>query len=253
MLKFGRHAPPHPQRQIIVEVDRPSFVYAIGDIHGCLHQLLALEQVIAADIAEHGQSALVVCLGDMIDRGPHSAHVLEHLSTSAPFERLLLTGNHEEMFLDFLEAPHRQHPWLRNGGWETLRSYGLDEDNLFEAGPQVASQRLVAGIGQDHLAMLRNLPVCYALPGLTLVHAGLVEGLPLNQQSARDMVWLRMPEPAYGGPQPFGLVVHGHTPASQPIVEPFRICVDTGAFATGLLTAARIDRLGAVTLFSSRD
>ena len=42
--------------------------------------------------------------------------------------------------------------------------------------------------------------------------------------------------------QDFGaIVVHGHTPTAQPVVRSNRICVDTGAYATGCLTAAVLD------------
>jgi serine/threonine protein phosphatase 1 len=84
-------------------------VYAVGDIHGRFDLLLAMESVIARDIAETQASRAVICyLGDYIDRGPQSAQVIEYLSTTANSDgtaRVFLKGNHEDRMLAFLSAP----------------------------------------------------------------------------------------------------------------------------------------------------
>ena len=243
MFGFGRRQPPPLDPRILVQQQRPDLVYAIGDIHGCHQQLLALESQIAEEIASSGQTALVVYLGDLIDRGPDSFAVMSHLqSRRPPFARLILSGNHEEMFLDFLAAPSPRHVWLKHGGIETLRSYDLDADALFDNGRAAAIQKLDRYIPPEHVAFLEKLPICLALPGLTLVHAGLAENLPIERQPPGEMMWRRLPVPAYSEPQPFGLLVHGHTPSKTPLIEPYRICIDTGAFATGILSAVAIDR-----------
>lgn len=218
-------------------------VYAIGDIHGCLQQLLALEEQISREIAASSQSALVVYLGDLIDRGPDSFGVLEHLMYRRPsFARVILSGNHEDMFLDFLAAPSARHAWLTHGGVETLHSYGLDATAMFTRGRNGVAQTLAHYIPAQHTSFLETLPICLSMPGLTLVHAGLEPNTPIERQSPEEMMWRRMPVPAFSGPQPFGLMVHGHTPAPEPVIEDYRICVDTGAFATGILSAVAIDR-----------
>lgn len=243
MFGFGRRKPPAPDPRILRWPDRPDMVYAIGDIHGCFQELLALEEKIAREIEASNQSSVVVYLGDLIDRGPDSFSVLEHLSRPRPgLERVILSGNHEEMFLDFFDSPSPRSDWLQYGGVETLHSYGLEAASLFAGSRNAAAQKLAHYFPPEHLALVRNLPICLSMPDLVLVHAGLEADTPLEEQSVEEMVWRRLPVPAYSAPQPFGLVVHGHTPAKMPVIEDFRICIDTGAFATGVLSAVAIDR-----------
>jgi serine/threonine protein phosphatase 1 len=239
--------------RIMLRTDRPDFVYAIGDIHGCYEELKSLEAQIADDIVSHGLQSIVVYLGDMIDRGPASDAVIDHLlSRRPPFPRLLVGGNHEELFLDFLAAPSPRHSWLHLGGTATLQSYGLDPTAIFNSGRNGAAMRLASHIPEEHLSLLRDLPLCISFPGLVLVHAGLEEGVPLEGQRVEKMRWIRLPIPAYTRPQPFGLLVHGHTPANLPVVEEYRVCVDTGAYATGRLTAVRVDRQNSLRFFTTR-
>lgn len=237
----------------VIHRDWPDVVYAIGDVHGCLSLLRDLHVQIMEDCDSHGGRALVIYLGDYIDRGEDSAGVLDLLTSPqvAGPEVVFLTGNHEAMMLDFLAKPQPDHIWLRNGGAETLLSYGLDPSRLFDGGRRLASQRLVSHIPGDHIAFLQSLALCVSLPGMTFVHAGLAPNRPIQEQSASDMIWMRPTAQTYTSPQPFGRLVHGHTPATAPVVEPSRICVDTGAFATGVLTGARLTVDGSVSFISA--
>src|ERR1700760_169602 len=82
-------------------------IYAIGDIHGCVTELDLLAEMISADISARAcAESCIILLGDYIDRGPYSAHVLERLASgSLPAPFLPLRGNHEEMLLRFLDDP----------------------------------------------------------------------------------------------------------------------------------------------------
>lgn len=221
----------------------PAVVYAIGDIHGCLDELKALEAMIAADAADLGDGERwLVTLGDYVDRGPYSAQVISHLMTApAPgFRRIALAGNHEQLLLDFLADPAANAHWLEFGGLDTARSYGAPE----RAG---ASGRVARAVATDltklmpetHLAFLRALPISLTLKGYRFVHAGLRPGVPFERQSDEDLLWIREPflQQAVANEQ---VTVHGHTPVSQPEVRAWRIGIDTGAFATGRLTAVRL-------------
>jgi hypothetical protein len=80
-------------------------VYAIGDVHGRLDKLLALEGMIEIDAAtRQAKRRVLVYLGDYVDRGPDSQGVIEHLALSrmTGFEVVHLIGNHERLMLDFL-------------------------------------------------------------------------------------------------------------------------------------------------------
>lgn len=217
----------------------PAVVYAIGDVHGCLDLLVRLESAIAEDAASFEGPKLLIMLGDYIDRGPDSAGVINHLIRPPPpgFERLCLAGNHEAMMLDFLSNPASRQLWLSTGGAETLYSYGLHAEELSALPSKALRDRLAAHLPPEHADFLAKLSLTISLPGATFVHAGLRPGIALDQQSERNLLWSRpkeFPEPSVG------LTVHGHTPATLPVIMPHRICVDTGAFATGILSAVRL-------------
>ena len=55
-------------------------VYAIGDVHGCMDRLAALHEQIADDLAARPvEHAILVHLGDYVDRGTDSAQVVDWL------------------------------------------------------------------------------------------------------------------------------------------------------------------------------
>jgi serine/threonine protein phosphatase 1 len=230
----------------------PAVTYAIGDVHGCLDELLALEAKIKEDSAAIEGKKLLVMLGDYVDRGPQSAGVIDHLLAPPPrsFERICLMGNHELMANAFFERPEPRSDWLQFGGIETLHSYGLPLDALSAASPSRRRQTVDAYLPQEHREFLRSLDWTLSLPGWLFVHAGLRPGVPLEQQHPDDLFWIR--EEFFEGPPLHGVrIVHGHTPAPEPVVTPSRICIDTGAFATGRLTAIRVTPDGAFSLLQT--
>ncbi len=213
----------------------PAAVYAIGDIHGCVEQLIALEAAIARDGGGLEGEKWIVTLGDYIDRGPDSRGVIEHLLGTPPrgFRRFTLAGNHDAILLDFLANPDAHAYWLDEGGVETLASYGIDLHH------EVIDTGLRSRIPAAHLALLEALPVYLSLPGWLFVHAGIRPGIPLATQSDDDLMWIRAPflsAQLTGGLR----VVHGHTPSREPSVTPHRIGIDTHCFATGRLSAVRV-------------
>lgn len=224
----------------------PAAVYAIGDVHGCLDQLLALEARIIDDAASIEGEKWLVTVGDHIDRGPNSAGVIEHLRRSPPpgFRRFSLLGNHEAMMLHFLANPDPAHYWLDEGGTETLQSFGIDpftETGLYER-PRDRLPRAA-------IDFLETLPISLALPGWLFVHAGIRPGVPLTEQSDEDMIWIRGPflsAQLTGGLR----IVHGHTPGRDIVVTPHRIDIDTHCYHSGKLSAVRVTPDGATHFLS---
>jgi serine/threonine protein phosphatase 1 len=236
---LNRRPPPRVRARLTVET--PSIVYAIGDVHGCFAQLQSLLKVITDDAAAIQGPKLIVTLGDYVDRGPQSAAVLDWICSPPPptFQRISLAGNHEAMMLDFLDDPRTDSPWLRYGGIETLRSYGVDTDAFLKGSRRDRTMRMAAAIPAEHVQTLLNLPAIVTMAEAVFVHAGIRPGIALEQQREEDLLWIR--EPFLGNPGADGpLVVHGHTPGTVPVQVGRRICVDTGAFATGVLTALRL-------------
>lgn len=221
----------------------PAAVYAIGDVHGCLDQLLALETEIAEDgLGIEGEKWLVT-LGDHVDRGPDAAGVIEHVMGPAPrdFRRFALLGNHEVMMLDFLGNPDAHAYWLDEGGVETLSSYGV--------GMGLASAGGAEWVPERHVAFIETLAAYLSLPGWLFVHAGIRPGVPLSGQTDEDLVWIRAPfltSQLTGGLR----VVHGHTPGDSIVTTPHRIDVDTRCYASGKLSAVRVTPDGSTKFFS---
>jgi serine/threonine protein phosphatase 1 len=228
----------------------PAAVYAIGDVHGCIDQLLDLETVIAEDGLNLEGEKWLVTVGDHIDRGPDSRAVIEHVSSAAPrgFRRFSLLGNHEAMLLEFLRDPLAHTYYLDEGGRETLASYGIELPARPSAG---ALQRWYVEdrMPPSHVEFMASLPLYLSLPGWLFVHAGIRPGIPLGKQSEEDLVWIRAPfltSQLTGGLR----VIHGHTPGRDVVVTPHRIDIDTHCFHTGTLSAVRVTPDGGTAFFS---
>jgi serine/threonine protein phosphatase 1 len=217
-------------------------VYAVGDIHGRLDLLTRLFAQIAAHAAALDVARkVIVCVGDYVDRGPESKGVIDFLLEPAPagFALKCLIGNHERMMLDFLVEPEAVgQMWLRNGGLETLQSYGVAFDTGAPRVPafNAARDALAANLPPRHKEFLDALLLTHREGDYLFVHAGLKPGVALDEQREADMLWIR--GPFLHTPADYGcLVVHGHTITPEPEWEAWRIGIDTGAFYTGRLTA----------------
>lgn len=218
-------------------------LYAIGDVHGCRALLAALQRQIRDDAGAFPGRPLLILLGDVVDRGPDTAGVIQDLLTPLPWaDCLVLRGNHEAMMAAFLDRPARPRSWLGHGGIETLRSYGVTHppDALHAMSTRRLHQILTAHIPDAHAEWLATLPdaamVRQGGRDWALAHAGWDTQSSPADQSPRTLVWGgAMPAP---GTSP-GLI-HGHFAVDQPSLQPHRIALDTGAVVTGRLTALRL-------------
>ncbi len=249
-----RAAPPaNTMQQILLAMPANMRLYVIGDIHGCAKLLAQLyEQFAWIDAQRPVERTAEIVLGDFIDRGADSKKVIDMLIRRSEHRTVVaLRGNHEQLMLDTLQSPQRLPIWLRLGGLETLRSYGivpsvpLDANNLIDT-----IRRANAAIPKKHLDFLGNLRTIVRIGDLTFVHAGLRPGTPIDQQLELDLMQIR--EPFLSHPDMFeGYVVHGHTPVEKADIRPNRLNLDTGAYATGLLSAAVIEQ-GRIEIIEAR-
>jgi serine/threonine protein phosphatase 1 len=223
-------------------------VYAIGDVHGCYDLLKDLLAEVATDAATRaaGRRTVVVFLGDYIDRGPQSARVMDALvwlRRRTDLEIHFLKGNHEQAMLEFLDAPERAGPWLSFGGAETLLSYGVVPPAP-DARPAVyreARDGLLERMPASHLKLLWQLESMLVIGDYAFVHAGIRPGAALEDQAEDDLLWIRREFLDHPGPFP-KIIVHGHTWLSeQPQLSEHRLGIDTGAYATGVLSAVRLE------------
>lgn len=234
----GREKPAPP------EAPPGRVVYAIGDVHGEYTLLETLLDRLRQDAAGRAGKPLLVLLGDYIDRGPDSRAVLDMLCDPPlpGFDVDLLLGNHELGMLGFLADPLAGAAWLEFGGTATLSSYGVpimpgtsDAARLTDLRDQ-----LDARLPASHRRLLSGLKPWVVHGDYLFVHAGIRPGVPLAAQRREDLLWIR--EPFLGWPDRHEkMVVHGHTVRPIPQLLANRIGIDTGAYATGILTAIALE------------
>jgi serine/threonine protein phosphatase 1 len=218
--------------------------YVIGDVHGCLNLLRQLLERIEDDIrARPSRRTTLVFLGDLVDRGPDSAGVVEFLRTYRPAfaSTSFLMGNHEETMLRVLageESLVRQ--WMKFGGSECAQSYGADPAALRRMSPTAAIATLRKVVPPMHFEFLSCFGDTISFGNYLFVHAGIRPGTNLAEQALTDLHWIR--EPFLQDERDHGfIVVHGHTICEEIEVYPNRIGIDTGAYRTGTLSAMAIE------------
>lgn len=190
----------------------------IGDVHGYYDGLMSLLEAIAPNSDDQ-----VYFLGDLIDRGPQSAQVVEFVRQSG---YSCLLGNHEQMLLDVLGSESTvptlaEQNWLYSGGLATITSYKE------------------APIPQAHVDWMLQLPTYLDLGDIWLAHAGIDPRLPLAAQTAEQLCWVRDEFHSIQKPYfPDKLIVIGHTITfTLPGVTPGRLAqgqgwldIDTGVY-----------------------
>lgn len=216
-------------------------VYAVGDIHGCVTLFDRLiERIDADDAGRSAADTRLILLGDLIDRGPDSAAVLDRVRAlqNDPARRVTaLMGNHEEAFLSVLDDDAGALGFfLRIGGRETLMSYGLSPTDLATMSDAGIAQWVRLNVPGHVADWLRSCKDQERVGDYLFVHAGVRPGVPLDRQRPSDLRWIRpefMDDPGDHG----AMIVHGHTISPDVDERHNRIGLDTGAYATGLLTA----------------
>ena len=216
----------------------------IGDIHG---RMDLLEQMIEALGGQLGPETTLVFVGDYVDRGENSADVLGALQTLQgglwPGQVICLKGNHESMMLGFLDTPDLDGQfWLANGGMQTLASFDIRPPAPSATRQELWRTRdlLEDALGADRLTWLRGLPLSYRSGNVFVSHAGADPHSPLDAQLDEHLLWGH-PDFLVTDRRDGVWVVHGHTIFETARQHRGRIGVDTGAYATNLLSAAFID------------
>jgi len=219
-------------------------IYAIGDVHGRADLLAQLAQIISDDLARSPvERVITVFLGDYVDRGPGSAAVLERLAAADfPTAIATLRGNHEATMLQFLQDPDVLENWRQYGGLETLASYGVNVREIMRGrGFDAAREALWQAMPKAHHDFLNGTLMSWSAGDYFFAHAGVKPHVPLETQDERDLLWIRDEFLSFRGSFDGKVVVHGHTPMDAPELLANRINVDTGAYATGVLTCVALD------------
>lgn len=212
-------------------------IYAIGDIHGCLDRLLALHDLIRADLAARPVAdPLLVHIGDYVDRGPDSRGVVARLAAGDPIAGVTtvnLMGNHERTMLNALGGEGAAATdWMISGGREALASWGGD--------PEAPRPDWPAFVPTDHIAFMHALALSHTVDGYFFAHAGVRPGVAIVDQTPQDLITIRNSF-LYSEMNHGTVVVHGHTPRGAPEVRHNRIGIDTGAVFGGVLTSVVLE------------
>ncbi|MCI4186801.1 metallophosphoesterase [Dickeya dianthicola] len=226
-------------------------IYAIGDIHGSLDELVAMNAAIDHDRRLYpAVQTLIIYLGDLIDRGAESSHVIEyvksHCDTSDNTTKIIcLMGNHDSWLYEFLSDSTILPLWARKGGLETLESYGfIPEDILTAMVDNTAAELMRIALRErmprSHQDFLASLKLYYRQGDYFFAHAGIDPNISLTAQKKNDLIWIR--DPFLKSKKNFGaVVVHGHTASIKVESLPNRINVDTGIYATEVLSCVVLD------------
>lgn len=232
-----------PNSRVPAAVPHGVRIYAVGDIHGRSDLLSRVLRGIDADCRRRpADRPITVFIGDYIDRGPDSRAVLDLLlKWRRDNEAVFIRGNHETFLPRFLGDSRTLDSWRQNGGLETLLSYGLKPTISPDRHEQVKlADELADALPREHLEFLESLDLSFSCGDYLFVHAGIRPGVPIQEQTEDDLLWIR--EEFLAHEQPFErFVVHGHTPVNVPDLRSNRINIDTGAFATGRLTCIVIE------------
>jgi len=219
-------------------------VYAIGDVHGCNDHLKNLLTQILEDNDARGKAdTQVIFLGDLVDRGPDSAAVLD---TTIEFQKYFgavrcLKGNHEEVFLAALAGSEKATRFFtRIGGKETILSYEISRKDFNALSMEELAQTLPRIVPRNHVDFLNSFEDQIILGDYAFVHAGIRPEIPLSEQKISDMRWIR--EEFLRHQQPHEkVIIYGHTIYDDVEEKRNRIGIDTGAYNSGKLTAIGLE------------
>lgn len=220
-------------------------VYAIGDIHGRLDLLEKLVAAIRADNAARVPARVrIILVGDIIDRGPDSAAIVDRCMafTARTDAFVVLKGNHEAMMVDALRGDFIALAlWLRQGGGAALQSWGVAEEVIADGASPALIRAARDRVPPEVIAWLTDLPLMYRIGDYLFVHAGIRPGRQIEDQSNEDLLWIRR-EFLESEEDQGVVVVHGHSVSDDGVtIRPNRIGIDTGAYRTGLLSALALE------------
>ena len=220
-------------------------VYVIGDVHGCNDLLLQLLDRIDRDNTARGPARTqIIFLGDLVDRGDDSAGVIETamaLQATGANVRFLL-GNHEEVFVKACRKRDVKtlRFFLKIGGDATLQSYPIPKSEYLTLTLEELAERLLSLIPEAHLAFLESFEDQIVIGDYAFVHAGIRPGVALSEQKLSDLLWIREEFTDHRGDLE-KIVVFGHTIYPEVEERGSRIGIDTGAYASGVLTAIGLE------------
>ena len=224
-------------------------IFAIGDIHGCLKQLINLQDKIINFPKYNKESDVIIYLGDYIDRGPNSKDVIQHILKlqKEKINSIFLMGNHEQIMIDFIfNKINNLRYWLNLGADQTFKSYKIEVAEFIKDGfedDKIDKLRnvLFNELSKEHIHFLKNLKLFYSVEKYLFVHAGINTEKALKDQDKIDFLWSRSDQFFDKNFKFEQIIVHGHTPEKKVVNYPYRINIDTGCFFSGTLSCVHLN------------
>ena len=226
-------------------------IFAIGDIHGCLDQLIEMHKKIFNHKNFNKKDDLLIYLGDYIDRGKKSKQVVDEILgvKNNGFKTKFLLGNHEEVLIDFLfNKINNIEKWLHYGADQTFKSYDIEIVEFIKDGfeDQIIDKlrkNLLEKMSHEQINFFNNLQIKFETEKYLFVHAGIDPNKILKDQTKNDYLWSRSKDLFNKNFQAEKIVVHGHTPEENVVNDLCRINVDTGCFFSGKLSCVCLSDL----------
>tara|TARA_B110000196_G_C21149722_1_gene668827 strand:- start:3349 stop:4065 length:717 start_codon:yes stop_codon:yes gene_type:complete len=234
-------------------------IFAIGDIHGCLNQLISLHENIFNYKEFKKEEDLIIYLGDYIDRGKESKQVISEIIDlrNKGFKTEYIKGNHDEMMIGFLfNKINNLEQWLNFGADQTFRSYDIEIVDFIKDGfdDHVMDQlrkTLMEKLGINHINFFTNLKLKLSISQYLFVHAGIDPKKKLEDQTKEDYLWSRSDDFFNKEFKTEKIIVHGHTPEKDIADLPGRINVDTGCYFSGKLSCVCLNDINSSRHFIS--
>ncbi|KAL3146662.1 hypothetical protein ABBQ32_000890 [Trebouxia sp. C0010 RCD-2024] len=137
-------------------------VICVGDVHGCVDELKTLLR----KCQYRKERDLLVFNGDIVNKGPKSVQTIDLIQS---MDAVVVRGNQDDKAL----AAYVQ--------WKNGKA--LEEP-----------MKWLEDLGDTRAEWLRQLPFSLSIPSLDflVVHAGLIPGIPLKQQSLKTLTELRV-------------------------------------------------------------
>ena len=206
-------------------------IIGISDIHGEYEKLCRVLEKITPK-----KDDTIVFMGDYIDRGKKSRDVVDKIiDMKTVCNCVYLTGSHEYAMLHAKSDEYYNYLFWNYGGDATAESYG-GFDNIMKI----------------HGDFFNSLKFYHIIGKYLFIHAGVKIGVPLEEQSEEDMVYIR--SAFYTKPHhlPYK-IIFGHTEFDTPQVQEDKICIDTGCgkYKNAPLTAIVIDETGKESFVNS--
>jgi serine/threonine protein phosphatase 1 len=229
------------------EAEGPSgvVIVAVGDIHGQLLPLKRLLQKLKEKECAAQTRFIYVFLGDYIDRGPSSFGVVETLlEWSGDRTTTFLSGNHEAFMNEFIHDPVANKDWLQYGGLETLIDYNITLASLSPSSEILTKIRdqFLDNLPSTHKSFFNSLKLSFSTGDFMFAHAGVNPSIKLQDNQKKELLWIREPFLSHKGLYN-KVIVHGHsiTRDGKPDIRRNRVCLETGSYTRGTITALLID------------